>query len=170
MKEPVIFLDIDGVLVTWGSLERTAFKSPPSGIHAEPHKPCVEELNRIIRETGAKIVLSSTWRFTFDCALAVNKFLFPRMGVIGECIGVTPRGAVNPGGVIELSTPRGREIAAWLKENPTDKFVILDDDSDMEHLMAHLVFTSMREGLTREHADEAIKRLTLPQGRLQGMS
>ena len=55
---------------------------------------------------------------------------------------------------------RGIEIQTWLDENPgVEKFIILDDDSDMVHLMPHLLQTDGEFGLTNEIADKAIKRL-----------
>jgi predicted mannosyl-3-phosphoglycerate phosphatase (HAD superfamily) len=62
-KVKVIFLDIDGVLcnhesISAGYKTRTAPEQDPYG----PHVDCVAALNRIIKETGAKIVVSSTWR------------------------------------------------------------------------------------------------------------
>ena len=41
-----------------------------------------------------------------------------------------------------------------------EKFVIVDDDSDMGHLNKHLVRTEMEDGLTTAHADEIIQRLS----------
>ena len=65
-------------------------------------------------------------------------------------IGKTPK----------LWEKRGLEIQKWLDKNPgVDKFIILDDDSDMVHLMSHLLQTDGEFGLTNEIADEAIKRL-----------
>ena len=46
--------------------------------------------------------------------------------------------------------------------NQPDVFVILDDDSDMAHLMPRLVRTSFDAGLTWEHANAAIAMLSTP--------
>lgn len=45
---------------------------------------------------------------------------------------------------------------------PVTSFVILDDDSDMDHLRHRLVRTTMVKGLTPEHADLAIAILNAP--------
>ena len=59
-KEPIIFLDLDSVLTT-----------PPNYRDFNPN--CVNNLKFIIKETGAKIVVHSTWRkFETDR----NRFLY----------------------------------------------------------------------------------------------
>jgi hypothetical protein len=51
---------------------------------------------------------------------------------------------------------RGEEIQAWLTENPdVTQFVILDDDSDMAHLIDHLVQTDHKVGLTAADVKKA---------------
>jgi hypothetical protein len=52
----IIFLDFDGVLNNPGCYEIA------SGSHTPPDQSCVDALNRIISETGASIVVSSSWR------------------------------------------------------------------------------------------------------------
>lgn len=130
----IIFLDIDGVL--------NNYDTPGELICWDPE--LVKILNRIIKETDAKIVLSSTWRqIDYRCDAIKNDMKI-------NYIGKTPK----------LWKKRGVEIQTWLDENPgVEKFVILDDDSDMVHLMSHLLQTDGEFGLTNEIADEAIKRL-----------
>lgn len=71
--------------------------------------------------------------------------------VESRCIGLTP--------VLE-DAERGLEIQAWLdRDGYKGVFVIVDDDSDMAHLMPHLVKTDNNVGLTEERAGEIIKRL-----------
>lgn len=141
----VIFLDIDGVLNN-----QEVFKRKKE-IRVWDEK-CIDRLNRITEETGAKIVISSTWRRSNDFYSAIKN----EMGITGEIIGKTPD--YLPRGEPEIY--RGDEIQAWLDENPNvKKFIILDDDSDMAHLMFHLLQTETKIGLTDEHAEEAIRRL-----------
>ena len=62
----------------------------------------------------------------------------------------------------KLHVRRGLEIQKWLDDNPQGEnvvFVILDDDSDMEHLMDRLVQTDHEFGLTQEDAGKAILML-----------
>jgi hypothetical protein len=53
----VIFLDIDGVLVSHNSLKQHR----PLLSKADP--ACVDVLNALIKWTGAQIVISSSWRY-----------------------------------------------------------------------------------------------------------
>lgn len=50
------FLDIDGVLARKCDFNPVAQSNTL-------HRPCVDQLNRIIHETGAKVVLISAWRY-----------------------------------------------------------------------------------------------------------
>ena len=130
----IIFLDIDGVLNNYATLGE--------GINWEPD--LVKILNRIIKETKAEIVLSSTWRQITQYRDVIKNDM--KINYIGK----TPK----------LWKKRGVEIQTWLDENPgVENFIILDDDSDMVHLMPHLLQTDGEFGLTNEIANEAIKRL-----------
>jgi Swiss Army Knife RNA repair-like protein len=147
----VIFLDIDGVLVTLGSIKRGR-----SGLHAEPEPSCVEALNSILDSTGAKIVVSSTWRFG---GIAQIRQILKRWGVRAKVIGLTPN-LTRQLGAVWVSSTRGDEIRLWLASHPeVEKFVILDDDGDMNGLSNRLVQTEFTNGLTSEHAHRAIAML-----------
>lgn len=87
----IIFLDIDGVLNVY-----------PQG-HDEYgaifHPHLVENLKLILDQTGAKIVVSSTWRRS---GLSIMKEMWEKRGLPGEVIDITPfetdvveRGLVN---------------------------------------------------------------------------
>lgn len=141
----VIFLDIDGVLNAEGS---------PGGLQSDK----VMRLKRIIEETGAEIVLSSTWRTEPDLVHRVEVML-DKIG--GRLLDQTP--------VIGdhcFATARGQEIKAWLDDPDKplpETFVILDDDPDMSLLGGHLVLTETHEGLTDAQAEEVIRRFSTGQ-------
>lgn len=148
----VVFLDFDGVLV----VPRTRGQSGSRSV-ADPD--CVAALNFVLSVTGARIVVSSSWR---GAMLSPMKEVLRGWGVLPKSVlGVTPR-------LRELgkpSIPRGREIQAWLDERAAARgdvegFVILDDDSDMEHLLPRLVKTDYEQGLTIERANLAINLLS----------
>jgi hypothetical protein len=66
-----------------------------------------------------------------------------------------------PGSVIILGKPRGLEIQAWMDDHGIpDRFVIVDDMSDMEHLLPRLIQTRSTVGLTPTIADEIIAALS----------
>jgi hypothetical protein len=142
----VIFLDFDGVLNNNRSIAEfgNCYQFDPL---------CVEALNRILEETGARVVISSSWRCFWS--LAENTETLEVNGVLpGRVIDSTP----------ELSVDRGYEIDAWLKSSPAEivSFVILDDQTDMVMHLDRLVLTTVDEGLTLEHARRAIEILDQP--------
>lgn len=141
----VLFLDIDGVLIHHKSIRTyTAHKPDPE---------CVKRLNEITDKTGAKIVVSSTWR-RFDKIEEILK----GWGVTAEIIGVTPDHFHESN--IGLGQTRGKEIHAWICErDDIERLVILDDDNDMDPLLGWLVHTSMSTGLTDLHVELAIRKL-----------
>ena len=149
----LVFLDVDGVL------NSTAYLlGPPRKptLHEEGiSRSMVEHLNLLLRATGAKVVISSTWR----CYVPLPKLveMLERRGFQGEVIGQTPD---MPG------MDRGVEIEAWLEaydENPEgediEAFVIIDDNADMEPHMARLVQTDAAFGLTSAEVTEAFRVL-----------
>ena len=143
----IIFLDIDGVLNTHHSMTR----GRTSECLHHFQKSCVRELNRLIRLSGAKIVVSSTWRKGKRWPQVIQHI--KTEGVIGQVIDRT--------GVSD-DRIRGHEIAEWLEmpNHPeVESFVILDDDSNMDLLMDRLVLTSMNGGLRRHHVDSALEIL-----------
>ena len=129
----IIFLDIDGVLNHEKFYKERFEKRYEEGAIAHPYSEIdpesVKNLNTLIEETGAKVVISSTWRHSgLDYCVDVLNF----HGFKGEVIDITPSSRCN-------MCVRGNEILEWIKKNEkligpyynfTD-YVILDDDSDM---------------------------------------
>ena len=156
----VIFLDIDGVLNVIGQG------------HDEFgqifHQHFIDNLKRIVDETGAKIVISSSWRHS---GLQKMLDMWEFRNLPGEVIGVTPdlyRFLDFEG---ERTMVRGDEIQAVLNIHPEiTHYVILDDDTDMlKHQLGNFVQTSnninhpdcidIGYGLTKECTNKAIRIL-----------
>lgn len=123
----IIFLDVDGVLNNADDSDHHVHKG---GCYFYSPK-CVERLNKITDATGAKIVVSSTWRLgkTVD----ELKAQFTEMGITGEVIDKTCQ-------LNHLDGYRGNEILKWIKDNESllghyyynfKSYVIIDDDTDM---------------------------------------
>jgi hypothetical protein len=149
----VIFLDFDGVLNSrdWCQRNEHLLANQSLLMHRDLDREAVGRVNRIVEATGAVVVVSSTWRLLNP--LPVLKNILAAHGFTGEVLDVTPR----------LSRRRGHEIAAWLNSHgPVEGFVIIDDDSDMEHLLHKLVQTSWESGLQDEHVERAVKELHVP--------
>ena len=161
----LLFLDVDGVLNSrsWFRSDFRKAMISPMGRERDIDSNAMDQLNRIVKETGCSVVLSSTWR---RCrSLGENLRIFRNRGMTNETwkafVGQTPVGDCRVGGLY-TALIRGHEIHMWLKENGVSEsstIVILDDDDDMEPLMDRLVLTHGAEGLTKEIADEVIRRL-----------
>jgi hypothetical protein len=138
----VIFLDFDGTL---NSFAMDCRRADPA---------CVARLNRLIKASGAAIVVSSSLRISGRTLTVLRLRLW---SVRGSMIGLTPRLDRVPG---EDAT-RGEEIQAWLDLHPdVTRFVILDDTDDgMDDLRPHLVQTDPLFGLTDDDVEKAIRIL-----------
>ena len=84
------------------------------------HPQFEDNLQYLIEQTGADIVISSTWRYS---GLKVMQNMWRDRGLPGNVIDITP--------INFNSRHRGKEIDAWLKENQVDNYVIIDDDNNM---------------------------------------
>lgn len=154
----VLFLDIDGVLnhenhYKW--LMETDEPTPLQRVYpySEFNPESCKILNRIIDETECKIVLSSSWRL--DGIHRMN-MLFKHFG-LPQIHDITPSLCERFG-----SLCRGKEIDKWLSEHPeVIKYVIVDDDSDMEeHQLPYFVKTNpYGSGLDNEVANKIIELL-----------
>lgn len=132
-------LDIDGVLNS--QLSKNIFTDL---FPIDPYMVIL--VHRIVEATGAKIVLSSSWRHSSDGVKEIEKRL-PNM-IIGHT-------------TLEDKKVRGDEIQEWLDEHPevTD-YAILDDTSDAgEGHGDHFFKTTFYRGLTDEIAEDVINYL-----------
>jgi len=144
----VIFLDIDGVLVT-GRVQFRRFD--PLAVAA---------LNRIMEVTGAHIVISSSMRRN-RTIMELDAMLTEQGVTAGSVIGATPTSAVierllaqRPGSIIRQRA-RGADISAWLAVHPeVTAWCAIDDEKDSGP--ERLVLTNAAEGLTETAADMAI--------------
>ena len=142
----ILFLDIDGVLNCSRTTERW---QGLVGIDAK----LAARLSKLQQETGAGVVVSSTWRLSRNWRSALR-----RNGVTG-IIGKTPD---LPG------HSRGEEIDAWLREHPFVRtYAILDDAADM--LSHHPLFkTSFSKGGLTEKIAEQVRVHLMESDRVVG--
>lgn len=136
----IIFLDIDGVLTS----ARTGWMN--WDIYATTF------LKWACKQSGAKIVISSTWRCNRDREFFVDIF--------GEEIihadWRTPWDLSN-----FLINCRGDEIDAWLTSNPeVGEYIIIDDDNDMlPEQLPSLILTESMNGITWNDMQKISKSL-----------
>lgn len=152
----LVFLDIDGVLndfeQSWGAV-------PDYNPEFVPR--CVQNFNRIIRETEASIVISSSWRgliHTGQMTLNGFRVLLRTHAIHGYVVGYTREESAG----VDCE-PRWAQIADWLKKpcGDLERYCILDDCADAFGGRPG-VQTNGAVGLTESDADAAIAILTHP--------
>ena len=175
----IIFLDIDGVL-NCEEAYRSGGCQYTEWIWEDGRKDHYQRfcswskdlMNKLIRETGAKIVISSTWRH--------SGIEFMRKEMEGEIIGITPSLRNDA-----IHIPRGMEIEYYLKEDlkfnhinwdketqrdymtksKVDNYIIIDDDSDMlyrqrNHFVHVLPSPRNKRGFNEKYYDQALDKLS----------
>lgn len=154
MGESLIFLDMDGVMsarAEW-NLPRVQLSDEEGDVVTELNPRAVKLLNEVVAKTGAKIVVTSTWRKgTRERWDRLRQYLHSQ-GVVADIVGRTP----------VLYAMRGDEIQAFLNDTDlaVDRFVIIDDDSDMGDLTAYLVRTETEVGLTENEVPAILELLS----------
>lgn len=134
-----IFLDIDGVL----NNANTVTKSPDGYIGVSSNLG--KRLSKIVKATDASVVLTSSWK---NCSSEQDHEYLVRKLKMYSAAPVAQTHEPN-----DVPFQRGAGINAFLKDNPCDQFVILDDftfDFKEEGLFPHLVLTNPEKGLTKE--------------------
>lgn len=139
----VLFLDVDGVLNSERDYEVVSDRD--TSIFYRLNRKQIDMVHEIIKETGCKIVLSSSWRLMYGGRKALT------------CWGI-PIHDVTP----SLEGCRGAEIKAWLDAHPeVERYVIIDDDSDMlDEQLRHFEHTTFEHGMTETHKYRIIYALS----------
>ncbi|MEK7640813.1 MAG: HAD domain-containing protein [Patescibacteria group bacterium] len=110
MHKRVIFQDIDGVLNTREYMHKVDDYEVMDPVN-------VARMRAVVEKTGAQLVISSAWRISNDWEERIRRVMAESGWVNPPIIGRTPG-----------DHSRGAEINTWLRENPTEDFVIVDDD------------------------------------------
>lgn len=157
----IIFLDIDGVLNSQNTFKdnheyrkffvkymNNSLDDEIIHIMLDIDLDKVFMLRDICNLTGAKVVVSSSWRRSRWYLLLEEKLT--SLGI--PIVDVTPF----------ISSKRGDEIRKYLEDNKIDEFVILDDEvfRNFNELENYLVKTSFYDdGLTLDAAEEIVRVL-----------
>jgi hypothetical protein len=141
---PIIFLDFDGVL----NSNAWVWSHSNDGFdHIDPSR--VALVNQLIARSKARVVVSSAWRILHT--VEELRGGLAEHGFAGDIIGATDR----------VGSVRGDQIQRWLTANEHDgPFVILDDSTDMAHLLPSLVRCNADTGITQTEVDRALEVLT----------
>ena len=157
----VIFLDIDGVL--------NVYCQSRDKFGCNFHQHFIDNLKTIVDKTGAKLVISSSWRVD---GIDTMRAMWDFRKLPGVIIDITPDlyfTYSGPDGDDDYN--RGDEIQLWLDSHPdVTNYVILDDDNDMlsnqkdnfvqtNRNLKHPDCVDRGYGLTKICSDKAIKIL-----------
>ena len=149
----VIFLDIDGVLNSVLFDAQRIIEEEHSRIDMSR----VELLSEIIERTGAKIVLSSTWREDWDVDESLRG---PDGKYIDKCLAEHSLALIDKTPHLQYSDERRIEIATWVARHrdEIESYVILDDImAGWGELWEHVVITNpYGRGLERNHVEQAV--------------
>lgn len=156
-----IFLDIDGVLNDSNTIKRVK----ESGKRIKINEEMLKRLVKIVKETNAKIVLSSTWRGFFD---KQNNKIIPiyEEGYLLENLfqkhdlhffDITP---------FDENRNRTKEINIYLNNHPEiEDFIIIDDETfedpnlTCKHIKTFYFGDEDKTGLCDYHVSLAITML-----------
>ena len=134
----ILFLDIDGVINTDRQCERCYEKGiVPDERFGYPFDPeAVACLARIIDETGADIVISSSWKFW---GLPDMTNMWKDRNMPGKIVDVTPNTMSDEMLLnadltnMDMMAFKGSEIKGWLTKHrkSVERYAIIDDVDDM---------------------------------------
>lgn len=146
--DKTIFLDFDGVINN--SLRWNLVPVPDHPFD----KPLVSNINSVIQNTGAKIVVSSDWRI----GVSMNdiKDLLKHAGFIGKIVGATPNTFV--GHDVSSQKQRVIQINSWLSNFKVNRWIAIDD-MDLPLNPNNFVKTNPIFGFTDDDAAKAIRLL-----------
>lgn len=143
-----ILLDFDGVLTSDAFTRLCIFEHRRENLFdVDWFAPsCIDALRYLVEETGANIVVSSSWRDLGEYRLR-KLWDYNRMpGCLDETQPTTP----------EYILMKVDAMKHWISTHKEDRFVVLDDDNlDVPNLIK----TKPQEGLTLHDAKKAVKIL-----------
>ena len=156
----LVFLDFDGVINCDDTQDKIMI-ARYGGMFTGFDDEKIMLIDELVRQTGAKVVISSTWRFSMS--LHDLERIFKKRGYThGRFYGETPKSYTEIGlGFPPMRDDRGGEIQAYLDQMPTLdraslKFVVIDDLVTKFLKLGLQVLTDDRVGMTEENLQQAI--------------
>ena len=149
----LIFLDIDGVLNDEKFYKNRRYNKFINNKYNNINYKKVKLINNICDKTGAKVVISSSWRINMTVEELQELFVFFHGKF--EVIGKTPMHGVLGNRGIEIN----EFLDTYGKEN-VEGYVIIDDDTDIQsNQLSNFVNTCYRKGITKKDCKKSIKIL-----------
>jgi HAD domain in Swiss Army Knife RNA repair proteins len=154
ISDKVVFLDIDGCLCTY----RSHAAHGRGSLMLEWDRTGAALIKKACKITGAKLVISSTWRHNVH-----HKDLFPALKKhkLMELLYCDPKSGED--WRTENLRDRSEEILKWLDYHKVEKFVIVDDCdegfSSKINLKPNFIQPKFENGLTFEHFCEIVSIL-----------
>ncbi len=147
----LIFLDVDGVL--------NGHEFQPGAQSNLIRPDCVARLNRILDATGAKLVISSAWRYMIhggEMTPLGFEYMLRTHGLPAGCVvGFTAKD--------EAILLRGDQIRGWIDRNgyDYDSWLVIDDLTvGMERVSHRQIVTDGTKGLQDDDVERAIEMLS----------
>lgn len=146
----LVFLDVDGVL----NCDDNDIETDTPYVML--NRACLSRLVRLVRESGAKVCLSSTWRSTHDMKADLWMFLVAEGLPEDAFVGQTPQLGFHA---------RPFEIKQWMRTVWVDeaviRWVVLDDMpmQDSPELKGHFVWVNPEVGLSDKDVEVAMRTL-----------
>jgi hypothetical protein len=146
----VLFLDIDGVVLSGRELWRTG-----NNRYLPPEK--IALVREVCERSGAVIVVSSTWRYSDD-----TKGALAALGLPLHEDWRTDMPKLR--GSLYIGERRGSEIAEWLsRHTEISSYAIIDDDSDMlAGQFPRFVQTQFEDGIQPDDVASLVAILATP--------
>jgi len=134
-------LDLDGVLITTAPWKSD--KMHEDG-YSDFNPICVKNLNKILKDTGYDIILSSARRV--DVRIDKMNEHFKLRGVINSIKDYVP--------IYKEANNRKEEIEMFLDEYKPDNYLIIDDDKSLsdasEEIKSNWIQTYLMTGLKKD--------------------
>ncbi len=156
-----IFIDFDGVLNSDNNFQCLCKAGKPTmdEFGTVFDSVCVRNFRTIIDATGAKIVVTSSWRYLLGFEGLCE--MWKKRNLPGKVYSTTPMAMLLEQ---NESNVRGMEIDNWLEKGKYNedncRYVILDDvDEFTASQQSHLINVNPLTGLTEQDVEKAIELL-----------
>lgn len=149
----IVFLDVDGVLNSDKFYEELLSSDEGIDCFREDilDQRAISRVARIIRDTEAQVVISSSWRWDIQAMSRLLEQL--------NTFDIVPIDTTIEDMRVNMS--RAQEIKLWLDQHPeVENYVVLDDEvMNIPEIGRHHIKTNMSRGLEPNHVEQAKKVL-----------